>query len=577
MRFEINLWRKRKKMFTGRKSTERYGYRWHYIAAVVLLFCCIPLLIPGLTMGSDDTFHIGRLYSLGLSIREGIFPAQIRFSLCYGYGYGEGFFYPDLFLYLPAFFVAAGVPVVVVMKMYVLLVFMGIMLAMSKVVYRLTDNLDVALMCACLYTLSHKVFGLYYLDFSIGSFTASIFIPIAIGGLYLALTRNQGWGMFVIGCIGCIGTHLITTFLVAIVCFLILLINALGWRQRIPIWWRKLFFCSGFLVLITGAYWLPMAEQMFTVRLKSNIHWTVEKDNICMLHDLLMYRGVGIGIALAAIAIVFLFFSCRKHGIVSVGGTLFGGIGLLYLLLPSSRNFWEFLNDNISLTFLQFPSRLYQTAAALLVMSLGCFLTARFSKIDFYSKKRKEKFCKLVGFSFCAFLIAISMGSDIVGYFIHSEVSIGYDSVEAVESGTIACAGSGQEWMPLEVDTETLTANDEAISASGEHIQGEKSRGGSEFTFCADSSEEWYDVPFIYYKGYRATDEKGNEYITTGDPQNGLLRVEMPQNEKGRVRIVVSYQGTKIQKVGYLLTAVGLFTGSAWFLEKCFRFAQCEG
>ena len=61
------------------------------------------MLLPGLPYGSDDTFHLGRFYSLGMAIRNGIFPAQIRPILCYRYGYGEGFFYSDFFLYLPAF------------------------------------------------------------------------------------------------------------------------------------------------------------------------------------------------------------------------------------------------------------------------------------------------------------------------------------------------------------------------------------------------------------------------------------------------------------------------------------------
>ncbi len=555
--------RKKIKMLADRKPFHLHRWRWHYIAAVVLLFCCTPLLIPGLTMGSDDTFHLGRLYSLGLSIRQGIFPAQIRFSLCYGYGYGEGFFYPDLFLYFPALFVAAGVSVVAVMKIYVLIVFVGIMLAMSRVVYRLTGNLNAALICACLYVLSHKVFGLYYLDFSIGSFTASIFIPLAIGGLYLALTRNQGWGMLILGCIGCIGTHLITTFLVGIVCFSILII--VGCQQRVRIHWRKLFFTVAFLVLITAAYWLPMMEQLLAVRLKSNVHWTVEKDNVCTMHDLLMYRGVGIGIALVEIDIVFLCFRCWKNGIVSREGNLFGTVGLVYLLLPSCAVFWKFLNDNLSLTLIQFPSRLYQTASALLVMSLGCFFTEMLRESDLCY----PKFHKLIVFSWYTFLIAISMGTDAVGYFVHSEVDIGYDSVEAVQNGTIACAGSGQEWMPLEVNTETLTNNSEALSASGRYVQGEKSRGGSEFTFYVDPSEEWYDVPFIYYKGYRATDERGNEYITTGDPQNGLLRVEMAGTRSlERRKITVSYHGTKIQRFGYLLTMIGFLIGGARFLQK---------
>ena len=65
---------------------------WQIICIVTVAFCCAPLLVRGLPMGTDDTYHLGRFYSLGEAIRNGIFPAQIRPSLCYRYGYGEGFF-----------------------------------------------------------------------------------------------------------------------------------------------------------------------------------------------------------------------------------------------------------------------------------------------------------------------------------------------------------------------------------------------------------------------------------------------------------------------------------------------------
>ncbi len=78
------------------------------------------------------------------------------------------------------------------------------------------------------------------------------------------------------------------------------------------------------------------------------------------------------------------------------------------------------------------------------------------------------------------------------------------------------------------------------------------------FTFEADANESWYDVPFIHYQGYRAVDEKGIEYVTTGDPENGLLRIEMPEKymeeSAGTVNITVYYHCTKWQVAGYMLS-----------------------
>ena len=45
------------------------------------------------------------------------------------------------------------------------------------------------------------------------------------------------------------------------------------------------------------------------------------------------------------------------------------------------------------------------------------------------------------------------MASDVKEYYMCPEINYGYDSLELVQNGTIACAGAGQEWMPLEVKT----------------------------------------------------------------------------------------------------------------------------
>lgn len=102
-----------------------------------------------------------------------------------------------------------------------------------------------------------------------------------------------------------------------------------------------------------------------------------------------------------------------------------------------------------------------------------------------------------------------------------------------------------------------------AIGASGQQVKGEKSKGDSVFSFKANLTEKWYDLPFIHYQGYRAVDENGQEYITTGDPENGLLRILLSENLKGpgekEAIITVSYERTKWQTVGYILSALGVF------------------
>lgn len=558
-----------------------------------LLFCCLPLLIPGLPMGSDDTFHLGRFYALGMAIRNGIFPAQIRPSLCYGYGYGVGFFYADFFLYLPALLIAVGVPTVIVVKIYVLLVFFLIMAVMYRMTKEIIGNADIALLCACLYVLSNKVFGQYYLEFSIGCFTAAAFVPLAFGGLYLILTKDKGWKAFIAGCLGCVGTHVITTVLVAVICFLMLCLKG-GKLIRNPKSFRKFALSLAFMMLITGAYWLPMLEQFRTLRLKSSTHWTVEEDNVASFRHMVEYRGIGIGILLCvALAVALFLMNIRYRKSFPDGAVLFGGLGGLYLLLPSCRLFWHLMNKRISL--IQFPDRLYQPAVVLLLFSLGCllaktncFIPKEVNRKDRSTAQRESREgnienqgvdCADAGRNYgpavclilCVSLVAVSMISDIKEYYLCPEVRFGYDDVELVQNGSIACAGSGQEWMPLEVNTDTLKTPEIAVGASGQQVKGCKTKGDSVFTFWADTEEEWYDVPFIHYQGYRAVDENGQEYVTTGDPENGLLRILLPENHDAKgenVTITVKYSWTKWQMAGYVLSLLGVIFGISYYWRK---------
>lgn len=545
-------------------STMKKNLLWKIIGGVVLIFCCAPMLLPGLPYGSDDTFHLGRFYSLGMAIRNGIFPAQIRPILCYRYGYGEGFFYSDFFLYLPALLIAFGVSVTLAVKIYMISVFLMIMTFMYYTVKRLTGSQEVAILCGCLYLLSNRVFGQYYIEFSLGCVTAAAFVPLAIGGMYLILKRSTGWKMFLAGCLGCVGSHVITTVLVAVICLLMLVFHG-----KLVLSKRKNFFrflgCLVFMAMITAAYWLPMLEQFKTSRLKNNIHWAVEEDWVVPLSYLMGNRGIGIGLVLSLfLVLAFGVSSIFRRKKISDASILFGGIGLLYILLPSCYIFWHLINQKI--TLIQFPSRLYQPAAVLILFSLSFFLvdqeTDDTQEIHNVKKTnslwKNEKIRNSVLTIICVCLIIVSAISDIYLFFIKSGTYFSNDMVDLVQSGTIACAGSGQEWMPLEVDTDTLKSPETAIGASGRKVHGRKTRGDSVFTFEADANESWYDVPFIHYQGYRAVDEKGIEYVTTGDPENGLLRIEMPEKymeeSAGTVNITVYYHCTKWQVAGYMLS-----------------------
>lgn len=98
----------------------RYLYRSRYIlmGLGIVMFVFLPYFQSGIVTGSDDTFHLIRISSLATALKNGMFPVKFHPTLCRGYGYGVGFFYPNLFLYLPAILIVLGVSQNVAYKIF---------------------------------------------------------------------------------------------------------------------------------------------------------------------------------------------------------------------------------------------------------------------------------------------------------------------------------------------------------------------------------------------------------------------------------------------------------------------------
>lgn len=79
------------------------------MAAAAILIALLLTFQNGIYFHGDIAFHMGRIESLYLGLRNGIFPLKAHPSLANSFGYGEGSFYPDTILYFPALLQLAGV------------------------------------------------------------------------------------------------------------------------------------------------------------------------------------------------------------------------------------------------------------------------------------------------------------------------------------------------------------------------------------------------------------------------------------------------------------------------------------
>lgn len=513
-------------------------YRFEFLFSfLAVLIAFSPYIRQDLIIGSDHPFHLARIETLAQNLSYGIFPTKVHVDLCYGYGYGVGFFYPDFFLYFPAILMLLGLSLEVSFKLFAGVLLCSIFCSTFYCAYRLTDDRYAALSSAALFLFSNQVMGSFYYTFSLGTSIGLIFLPMAICGMYLFLTkRNTLPLMLAFGFTGLIFSHLQSTFLAVLVCFIILLVNIKQFF-RFPNLIKQLLAAIIAVSAITASFWLPMLEQFVAQTYKLSEPWTWVDDNVLLLSRLIHTEGLGW--ALTILVFLMGFYMCIHN---TPRLRLFYYLGLILYFLPVCGKFWEIFR--FAFKFLQFPNRLLGPAAVLMVLAAALLFS-----ILFTSERQKRTVAALL------FVLAVYTGMNYIG-----------NSFEATEDfggrilyQEIAGLGAGEEYIPVETTREDLTTPITAFSNIGDEISG--IRQNEVFSFTASSEAAYYDVPFIWYKGYTAYTENGTRLQTTKDPEHGMVRI-LTNGLEGSETVNVRYAGTPILYISYgitFLAFLGLF------------------
>ena len=69
----------------------RYRFELLY-TFLTILAAFSPYIRQDLIIGSDYPFHLARIETLAQNLSYGLFSNKVHVDLCYGYGYGVGFF-----------------------------------------------------------------------------------------------------------------------------------------------------------------------------------------------------------------------------------------------------------------------------------------------------------------------------------------------------------------------------------------------------------------------------------------------------------------------------------------------------
>lgn len=541
----------------AKKHTASYLF---LLILVILVFA--PHCQTGIFTGLDDSFHLSRIYSLAQSLKNGVFPVKVHSYMCYGTGYGVGFGYSNLFLYFPALLICFGLSLITAYKIYIFIILTALSFTIYYSIYRLTNNIFSSLLACMIILFSNRIWWDLYGLMSIGSLQASIFIILAIVGMYRFLTVDGASPrMLALGFIGLIYSHTISTFLTFTVCaFLVCIFIVPLLKNKHKLF--QLILAVIMVSCITMAYWLPMIEQMKKQLLKLKAPWTTAEQHISTFKSMLSNNELGI-ISLVTLMItlltIFIFLCTGKWTIKDVRTKgCFSILALIYTLATTFYGFWHFMNSTLGIKIIQFPYRLYTVVTFLIAIQIAIL----FAEFTFNLLTPKVIWISIY---FLMFILTFFQYRN----YSHLFTNIYLDTIKAIEENSIAGIGGGEEWLPINGDRKYMYNPEIATDNTGNTLQGEKSKGYTTYTITIDTSNKYYDLPFVYYKGYKVVSEHRIVYDVELNYDTGMLRLVIPENLSGLDTITVKYDSTKYAKIAYVISIFSsMFAIFLLFFEK---------
>lgn len=542
------------------------------IYMALLILCIVAFSMPyfaaGLPSASENDFHSSRIMSLAEGLKLGFFPPKLRTVLMKGFGYGVGFFYPDFFSYLPAIMVNLGVDVAFAMKFHVMIfTVLGVFLCFRSL-YKLTGSKNIAVFMTILYFGTHCMWENIYEGAGIGAYMAQVVLPVAFVGLLRAFRdEKEGYLEYAIAIVVVVLSHHLTfiSMMIAMVMLVIARIKVLIQNPKIL---GKLFCVSVVGLLFTAQYWMPAIELAIHTKFKViyDNYIDINEHILNFVKTIQEIRLLYIILFVAVVAaFVWALLKAKKSDAETVSVLV---VTLIHIYLMMSELVWRGPIGQF-FAFFQSTTRLVYVTVALMIAFMSLAVKDVFETIDEGAAGGKEILAGKKA------LLSIRQNSTVIlalgvllilatRFYSAPNFWNPYATTRYMVSPThleddygISCA----EWLPVECEPSECKEVNIARASDKTSAEGVKHDGFSSFDVWVLLDKEYYDMPFVYYYGYRAwlLDDEGNRVkeLETGEAydDNGYLRVFMP-GEEGVGHVYVEYMKTRVQKIAYVITAL---------------------
>lgn len=537
----------------------------------LFFFSCLPLFSGFLFVGFDLHFHLSRIEGIASGLASGQFPVKIYPSLLQGQGYANGVFYGDILLYIPAILRLIGFSLQSSYRIYVALVNLATILVSYWCFTKMFGSRLTGFLGSALYSLNlYRYFNQYVLC-AVGQYSAMIFLPLILYSIWAIFTLptddpsyNNLWIYGTIGYCGLILTHILTCGMTAIFTILacIIYIHKIFCKKTFLALFKIVFFTSILCLWFLVPFIDYTLTDNFRVTTEGHDMWNTLAHSVepLQIFDLFAKSTGGSSVRWDGI---------QQDPSLTVGGALFLGSLILPLLWLAPKGFFKadskyrasficFIFAALSLwmtttlfpwydlcriipplekfvSTMQFPWRFLSISVVLLTVVSVYGLQLLREKNTYIFKT-----CTII---ICFFAIFSSAG------FLHDLYENKYSSVYYEMSDIMSHSDhtpfqkllvqlSGAEYLPSGMNLDQVWLLNQPFYDSDSICLTNYIQSSLRASFSVEnrtSESQAITVPFIAYKGYRAT--INNQSIPVSRSENGQLQLEIPAKFNGNVTV----------------------------------------
>ena len=529
---------------------------------ITMIVATSPLVSRYCINGHDLDYHLLRIESLKEGILIGKPFLKVNTLFYGGAGYASTMFYSDLFMHIPALLRVMHVSIGKSFHIYTAIIFVLCYLSTYYCVYRMSMSKFAGTVAAVLLTLCPYHMDDMVVRTACGENAAFIFLPFAIYGIFNVLYEemDKPW-VFGLGFSGLILTHPATCIITVIMGAMIFLLNIrkLFGQPRVFV---RLCVVSALAILVTSYQWLPMLEQFASQKFYVSNNWTDLLDASVGFADLASSTFPCVGIILFALMLPRFFLSRRDYPILGFTDLMMV-FAVIFAIGATNIMPWERVARYFG--FLQFPWRLFIMTSPLLAMADAIVLKLFMDRFPESGRKQAFETALIVIVAVMSQMAIAHQSENSMGYYDYS------DDYYAYKPFTVNVVAG--EWLPEAVTKpEALVGQSEKLVFS-DGTEGRFVRDKAKVIAYIEGGQEYADVPFVYYKGYRAVikDDEGNKTVlpVSGEGENGMCRVYL---EGARGELTVWYSGTILQYVSIVISHLFLLLiFDLWYLKNKYK------